>query len=359
MGQNYYEHPNRNLPDVVQCHVDSLVVYMASILFPQEFLNNPQAAYNRVLISDVNAGTNVSLGDAIEYFRQMNDNLPFVAYNVGDPQPSSWGNIAPVSTAGLLYCEELNAYIRAYPMELELDFVAFFGDALDQRRAYTILGSESSAITRLFTPVLFDDIEVKLPIDLNYDFSKGSLSGEFEQAFLGRIWDIIFKITIRYYEYIIDEVPTPDSINIKDETGLYPSQARVAPVENIILRLFSQYGAKVNDSILLDQKESLDPLKIISVTPKNNAKNITTSSLIELDLNRSVNPNSVIDSIEVNPDFEKTIYYNNDYTKIIIKNTAVSGLQSYTTYEVEVKQSLIDGNDISLESDYKFSFKTQ
>ncbi len=157
---------NPNVPNTFECHADSVIVYMASLLFAEEFLQNPQKAYNRILISDVNAGANVALGDAIQFMKTMNNNFPFVVYNVGEPVRSSYGTTAPVAVYQLLYVPELDCYVRAYPVEVPIQMIAFFTDSLDHRVAYTKLGSEESALIRLYTPVMCGEKhEAILPFD--------------------------------------------------------------------------------------------------------------------------------------------------------------------------------------------------
>lgn len=357
--KNYYNHPNRNLPDIIQCHVDSIIVYLAATLFTKEFIQDPQKAYNRILISDVNAGSNVSIGDAIEFMNSMHDLYPFVVYNVGDSVPSQWGNIAPVALIEQIFIPELNAYMRAFPMEIELDFVAFFNDSLDYRRAYTILGGEDAVPPRLYTPALFDDKEVFLPIDLKYEFNGSNLSKEFEQKILGRIWDLVFKITFRYYEYIIDELPLVGNVNVKDLTGIFPEQKRIAPVENILFRLFSQYK-KEYKPITIEESFSPKELKVVKTMPKNEDENVNVNSIIQIEFNKPIRPNSFETNLEISPYlYDKNIYYNINYTIANIENLAPGGFLPNTVYEIKIKKDLLDENGVCLGNDFVFSFKTE
>jgi len=360
MSENYYPSPNRNYPDLVQSHVDTIIVYVASILFPNEFITDPKKAYNRILISDVNAGTNISLGDAVQYFKTMNDHFPFVAYNVGDPAPADdYGFPSAHTVNGILYSPELDAYVRTFPMKLELQFIAFYADSLDANKAMTILAADSVALSRLYTPALLDDIEVTLPIDLTYLFSKASLNKEFEQHVgFGRIWDVIFSIEIRYMDFIIDELPLVGTNIVKDLAGVYPTQIKVGKVDDLVFRLFKQYGARIGDSILDSETSVPDDLRVVSTSPINNKTGVSLTSEIAVTVNNKVKPETVVSSIKIEPYVDFKVYYNINYTIINIKNNAVSGFSSKTTYTVTIDESLLDENSKHLEEPYVFSFTT-
>lgn len=355
MSKRYYPNNNYHLPNTVECHIDTLVVYMASLLFKQEFIVDPQKAYNRILISDVNAGSNVGLGDAVQFMKKMNDHFPFAVYNVGEPTRADWGNTAPVAVYQLLYVPELDAYVRAYPMTIETQWIAFFTDSLDHRRAYTLLGSEDSALIRLFTPAKWGDREVTLPMDLKYEFSKGNLAGEFEQHLVqGRIWDVVFNITLRYYEYIIDD-PEDSS---RDQIGIYPPQSKVGKVDDVIVRLFTQFGATKFISKLEEEVSVPNPLGIVYTYPASGAVSIPLGSEVSITFDSPVDPKTVVDSIIVEPYIESDIYYNVDYTIVNIHNRAASGFEPYKKYSVTVTKDLKNGLNKGLVNDFTFSFKT-
>lgn len=358
MSENYYDSPNRNHPDIVQSHVDTILVYLSSLLFPKEFIVDPQKAYNRLLISDINAGVNVSLGDAVQYFKQMNNHFPFIAYNVGDPAPADdYGFPSAHTVNGLLYCAELDAYIRAFPMKIELQLVAFYTDSLDANIAMSILAGDSVSLTRVYTPALFDDIEVKLPVDITYLFSKSYLNKEFEQHIgLGRIWDVVFSIELRYMDYIFDELPLVNTDNIKDLAGIYPTQLKVGKVDDLVLRLFKQFGARVGDSILDSETSVPDDLQVVSVSPINGKTGVSRGSEIAVTVNNKVKPETVVSAITIEPYVDFKVYYNVSYTIINIKNNAVSGFSPGTEYTVTIDTSLLDENSKHLAVPYVFSF---
>jgi len=356
--QNYYDHPNKNIPNVVESHVESLIIYVSAILFPTEFIQDPQKAYNRILVSDVNAGSNVNLGDAIEWFRSMSDYFPFVAYApLGFQLPNDYGNIA--STAiGLIYIEELNAYVRAYPTTLEVQFVAFFSDSLDHRRAMTLLGAESSKLTRLYTPMLIDNVEVEFPITLTFQFDKGDLTSEFETYLSqGRIWNIPFTITVRYYEYIFDELLLPGDSSVYDNTTVIRKPPVVSKVDDIIIRLYNQITSNRQESILVKEFSPVETPTIVSTSPSKDSINVPLNSEISIQFSKSIQP-STVSSIKIEPYTESEFYFNTSETTVNFDPVSASGLETNTTYKVTVPLEVKDRDGLSLESEYVFSFKT-
>lgn len=361
MAENYYEHPNRNLPDIVQCHLENLIYYIAVMLFKQEFIENPQKAANRILISDVNAGSDISLGDAMEYFKTQFDYLPFVVYNPGMSLPPRDYGKSSSHTLALQYVEELNCYLRAYPMELEVQFVAFFNDALDHRRAIQLLGGEEAVLTRLKTPMKFDNLEVNLDVTLTFEFDKGDLHGEFEQYLIkNRIWNFPFTVKVRYYEYILDDILSIDEINKLDKDYLYQlnKSGRVSKVENLLVRIWQNYN-KFN-SILLGSKTVPNPLQIISTSPKNNQTKVNQITNINITFSEPIDEKTVtIESVKIEPFIECNYYFDINYKILTLNPIAASGLLPSTEYTITIDKSVKDWNNQSLETEYKFLFKTR
>lgn len=362
MGENYYEHPNRNLPDIVQCHVENLIYYIAVLFFKQEFIEDPQKAANRILISDVNAGSDISLGDAMEYFRTMFDYLPFVVYNPGmSLPPRDYGKSAS-HTLSLQYIEELNSYIRAFPMELEVQFVAFFNDALDHRRAIQLLSGDEAVLTRLLTPVMFDNKEVKLPMTLTFELDKGDLAGEFEQYLVkNRIWNFPFTIKCRYYEYILDDILSKEEYDKLDPDYIYQlnkaGASRVSKVDDLLIRIWSRYNK--NNPVLLYSETIPDTLKITSTYPKNNQTGVSKQSNIDITFSSPVMEKTItVDSVKIKPFIEVETYFDITNTILTLHSIAASGMLPNTKYEVIVDISVKDGNNQSLEQEYSFTFKT-
>lgn len=356
--ENYYLSPNRYIPSVVESHMESLIIYVAAILFPDEFIKDPQQAYNKIIISDVNAGSNVGLGDAIQWFQTMSNYFPFVIYAPGmSSLPNDYGNTTP-QNLGVTFIEELNAYVRTYPMTMEVQFVAFFSDSLDHRRAITLMAAEGTKITKLYTPMLFDNTEVNLPITLTFQFEKGDLTSEFETHLAqGRIWSFQFTIVFRYHEYLFEEILTPDLPTIYDNTGVLKKPPIIQKVDDILMRLYGQISNNRDESILLKSIPSPETPTIQSTSPASSAKDVPLNSEISIVFSKPIQPSTAINII-INPYIEKEIYFNTSSTIVNIDPISASGLSQNTTYSVIIPTSVKDIDGLSLEKEYKFSFKT-
>ena len=356
MAENYYIEPNRNIPNVFESHVATVIDHVAATLFTNEFIKDKQKAYNRILLSDVNSGNTVSIGDAYQFFESMNDNYPFVAYNIGQVSiPSDYG-VSQSHTIGNQYIEELNAYVRTYPMDFEIQFVAFYNDSLDNRKAMALIQSNAFGLTRLFSKVMFDDIEIRLPLTLKTQVDKGELQYELEQYLIqNRIWNFNFTYTGRYYEYLFDEIITPNSSEktLYDVTDIYNENEYVQQVDTIEVNTFGE-----TKDVVLDSKVVPDELKVLSVFPLNNSINVSLGSTISITFNKAIVPNSFIESFILNPDIDYEIYYSVDYKIANIKPISILGFDSKKTYKIILTKDLKDLDNISLNEDYNFLFTT-
>jgi hypothetical protein len=356
MAENYYIEPNRNIPNVFESHVATVIEHVAASLFTDEFIKNKQKAYNRILLSDVNSGNTINIGDSYQFFQSMNDNYPFVAYNIGSVSiPSDYG-ISQSHTIGNQYIEELNAYVRTYPMDFEIQFIAFFNDSLDHRKAMSLIQSNAFGLTRLFSKVMFDNIEVRLPLTLKTQIDKGELLYELEQYLIqNRIWNFNFTYTGRYYEYLFDEIIVPNSSEktLYDVTNIYNENKYVQRVDDVEINIFGE-----NKNAIIDTKIIPDQLKILSIFPLNNAINVSLGSTISITFNKAIVPNSFIESFILNPDIECEIYYSIDYKIANIKPISILGFDSKKNYKVIVTKDLKDLDNIFLSENYNFSFTT-
>lgn len=356
MSENYYIEPNRNLPNVFESHVGTIIDHVAATLFTNEFIKDKQKAYNRILISDVNSGNAVNIGDAYQFFQNMNNHYPFVAYNIGSPSiPSDYG-ISQSHTIGNQYIEELNAYVRAYPMDFEIQFIAFYNDSLDNRKAMSLIQSQAFGLTRLFSKVMFDDIEVNLPLTLKIQIDKGELQYEIEQYLIqNRIWNFNFTYTGRYYEYLFDEIIVPNSSEktVYDVTDIYGEIKYTQQVDTIEVNTFGE-----NENTPLDTKNVPDQLKVLSTNPINNSINVSVGSTISITFNKAIIPESFVSNFILEPDIDYEIYYSIDYKIANIQPVTLTGFISKKTYKVKIKKELKDLDNISLNEDYNFSFTT-
>jgi len=361
MAENYYTEPNRNIPNVFESHVGTIIDHVAATLFTSEFLIDRNKAYNRILLSDTNSGNTINLGDAYQFFKGMNDHYPFVAYNIGNVSiPSDYG-ISQSHTIGVQYLEELNAYVKTYPMDFEIQFIAFFNDSLDNRKAMALMQSQAFSLNRLYSKVMFDDVEVKLPITLKIQIDKGELQYELEQYLIqNRIWNFNFTYTGRYYEYLFQDINTPDTTDktIYDVLDIYGNNIginkKVQVVDTIELNTLRS-DTKSN----LDTVNSPEINSILSVFPNDNSTNVNRTSIISITFSKSIVPESFVNSFTIFPDIDYDIYYSNDYKIANIKPFNDTGFAANKTYECTIGTNVLDVDFLPLSSNYKFSFTTQ
>ena len=361
MSENYYTEPNRNIPNVFESHVGTIIDHVAATLFTNEFIKDRQKAYDRILLSDVNSGNTIIIGDAYQFFQSMNNNYHFVAYNIGSVSiPSDYG-ISQSHTIGNQYLEELDAYVRTYPMDFEIQFVAFFNDSLDNRKAMSLIQSNAFGLTRLYTKVMFDDIQVKLPINLKVQIDKGELQYELEQYLIqNRIWNFNFTYTGRYYEYLFDELILPNNTekNVYDVTGIYDDtdegiNRNTQKVDVVEINVFGE-----TRDVLLDTSNLPNELKVLSTNPIDKSINVSLGSTISITFNKAIIPDSFIESFSIIPNIECEIYYSVNYKIANIKPTNILGFDSKKTYKINISKNLIDEDKINLFDDYNFSFTT-
>lgn len=331
MAKTYYDNPNRNIPNTIECHMSNIIVYIASMLFTKDFLIDPQKAYDKILISDVNAGADIVVGDAIQFMKTMNNYLPFAAYNIGEPILSDYGNNTSIANEKFFYEPDIDSYVRAYPVTLEIQWLIFYATALDHRRAYSLLGSAASSLTRLFTPVMFGNKQVSLPIDLNFEFTKGTYTGEFEQYLnKGRIFDISLTTRVRYYEYLIDD--------------------KIYPVDDVLVRMFSEYRQKILEHHLPDV------LMVTDTDPLNGTERTPLNKIVQITFNNKVKPETIVDNVTIIPNTEIDIYFD-ESVKILTINP-ISGYNPLTEYIINLKEWIQDENDHYLIGQYGLVFIT-
>ena len=298
----------------------------------------------------------------MEYFRTSFDYLPFVVYNPGmSLPPRDYGKSAS-HTLALQYIEELDSYLRAFPMELEVQFVAFFNTAVDHRRAVQLLSGDEAVLTRLTTPMLFDNQEVKLPMTLTFELDKGDLLGEFEQYLVkNRIWNFPFTVKCRYYEYILDDILSEEDYNKLDPDYIYQLNkaglGRVSKVDDLLIRIWNNYNK--NNPVLLFSQSIPNPLSVISTTPTDKKTGVNKQSNIDIIFSEAINQKTITtDSIKIEPFIEVETYFDITNKILTLHPIAASGMLPNTDYTITIDTSVKDSNEQSLEKNYSFSFKT-
>lgn len=324
----------KRLPPVVEAIVERTIIYFAELLYSDLWALDPQKALNRILLSDVGAGTNVSLGDAIEYLKEgLNHRFPFTVYQIADPDPGRTSETNNQHAAlGLEYFPEIGSKIATYPSRFEINFVSFFNRSLDYHAAYTLLGSEASSLTRLYAPIMFGDVEVEIPFDVSISITRGTLANAIEEWLVqNRIWGIVHTVKIDHYEYLLDN------------TNIYP-------VDNMFIRLAGQKTIRIPGEYGVG--EVPDPLSVVSTYPEKGAIEIDPSTVISIEFSEPPIEESVV--INVYPDTEYDIEFVDSYLNITPR-TALSG---QTRYDITVFKEAMQADEVPMLEDYEFSFFT-
>lgn len=192
-------------PPIVEAIVRRMNIYIAEVLYKDLYASDTQAALDKILISDVEAGGSTSLGDAIDYFNSINHLYPFTAYNVTDPNPIFDNRHTVAAANGSIYCDELGAKIKTYPSEFNISFTTFYNSALDYQTGLTIIGGEEATLTRLYAPIYLGTTETLIPFDVNIEIAKGSYAYQFEEYLnMNKIWDLVHNIRISFFELFLD-----------------------------------------------------------------------------------------------------------------------------------------------------------
>ena len=356
MAENYYPEPNKYNPNIVEAHVATVIDYVASVLFPYEYVEDKQKAWNRILLSDAGSGSNTSLGDAYQFFKGMNDFFPFAVYNVGGSTLfEEYGNVKTLNS-GFIYNEELECYVFTYPSELEIQFVAFFNDALDHRKAYGKVLLDQSAYTQILSPVNINGTEFQMPLRLNLQVDKGDLASELEQYLVqNRIWNFNFTITALYSEFVLEE---PNFLGSTVARYLSPrniDRTKVGKVESVE----TSYSNNLNNSqgTLISAIVSPDTPKVVSVSPIDGTEGFSKTGIIEINFNKPIKPDTVKAGILIFPVVDLEFFYNVDYTTVNIQAWNPLGFPS-NGYKITINLELKDIDDLSIENPYVFDFTT-
>lgn len=357
MAENYYPEPSKYSPNIVEAHVATVIDYVASVLFPYEYVQDKQIGWNRIILSDVNSGSNTALGDAYQFFKSMSDFFPFAVYNVGGSTLfEEYGNVKTLNS-GFTYSDELESYIYTYPAQLEIQFVAFFNDSLDHRKAYSKVILDQAAYTQLISTVLIDEKEVNLPIKLDLQVDKGDLASELEQYLVqNRIWNFNFTITVLYSEFVLEEPNFLDSTVARYISPRNVEKNKVSKVDSIE----ASYNTNYEQNLGINLKVIASPAAFVVelVNPPSDSTNYSRTGIIEIKFNKAIKPDTVKSAIKIVPYQDLDIFYNLTYTTINIQAWNPLGFTSNTKFEITVGLDLKDLDDLSLDTPYVFNFTT-
>lgn len=354
MSKTFYNKSDR-FPTVVRAGVTRILLYIAETLYPEEFQKDPNLAAKRILISDIQAGPEFQIRDAIKTFQTFSANFPFTAYSINDFDEGDIKNFTAHS--GKVFSEDIGRKIALYQRVYTIPMISFFAKASDFQRAMTALRFANATLTRLDVPITINKIaqdlhpypgnlsyDTTFPVDINIEISKGSFAYEFQKYLTdNKIWDIQHNIKVKYYDFALSEY-------LGNMT-----------IEQMILKLSELRDDRTKD---LNAQVTINTPTlpyVISTTPANLSTSVPiTTSSIQIVFNNSMKENDTEFKIEIDPiapygvsDIEwsldsKTLTYN-----------LYGDLTSATEYTVYVpRDKVVDMFGNHPENDYITTFTT-
>ena len=333
MAKHFYP-DNIKFPKMELALVQRVLIYIAQVLYEEEYNADPQAALARLVLSDVDAGEDVMVGDSVEKFKTTSGKFPFTAYAFNESTERS-DMLSQTAKGGIFFCPEADNYIRSFPMELEIPMFSFFTTGQDYFQARSLLHRENVGLTRLRVPIIINGVDTSFPIDISYDISKGSYASSFEEYLrVNRIWNIRHDVTVLFHDFMIDS----DMITL---------------VDNMVMTLASQddEGQPVNG-----ETPTIPELPVvIAASPTDGEQNVSVSSNIEIHFSKPMNESSVF--VSVHPFISTDKEWNANSTILTLK--PISPLSNLTTYQFVLGSSASDGFGLHLTEDFIFSFTTE
>lgn len=339
MGARYYQNKDE-LPELIRAIDDRIAVYICSILYPDEPI---EQALDRYILSDIGAGATISLGDSIEHYLGTNVEFPFTGYNFGEISPLDDGKNT-LALSGKVYDPVSNSLVKTKPMQLEMLMVTFFGGESsygDYIIANKLLHEQADALIRLWVPIILNGTPVQIPITIEMEITRGNYTAEFEQHMeLGDINDVVHNLTIRYFDFILDI-------------------DNVAAIDDIHVFISMLDEDDLSQSILLDNFTLPDQPKINSTSPNNGDTDIDPDhniSNISVQFNVPMNKEKVRDAFTITPYVNGDFVWNDNEDQVIYDT--VENFQPNTEYFITINknaQSIYSG---TLDDHYTFGFTT-
>lgn len=266
------------------------------------------------------------VGDNVEKMLDTFANPPWTAYN-----PEAMEDIVARANTqaaiGSYYCPELGAYVAAWPMQLQIATVSFFGKYADYWRAYSTMTLDKVTLTRWRAPILINGNPVDIVVSVNMQISKGSYAGAFEEYLRQqKIIDLVCTFTLDYVELKI----------IDPSAG---SEFEVYPVDELILHLKKQSldGKDLGTETTLISGEP----EITSTSPTADATGVALSDPVVLNFNLPMDPYSVEDSLSIIPAKDVDFIWNSNDTQLTIKPRG--GWAAATQYTIDLVAETTQG----------------
>lgn len=350
MAQRYYINVTGN-PPIVRAILQRVNIHIAQLLYSDEAERSIEDTIeSRIFVTDIDAGGDNALGDASRFFGAINAPFPFTAYGVGDREVIIEKTTFAAS-GGFIFVPNLG-YAKAVPVNLFIPAFSFFSNPDDWNLAFSNLIMDNSSLTKVDVPIKFKNIDTNIRCTLSYDtISKGSFAGAFaEHLRSNEIWDIQHNFKISYTELVFVGSAIDDPNKPKIVLNAL-SQPVWGIVDNMYLRLYNNYTQE-----LIDEIQIPGPPTVSSVIPADKDTGVSTNASITVSFSKPMIQESVENAFEILPFVEGNFAW--DMPGQTVTFIPHNPLNNNTNYIVTINKSAKDGNEVKMEEDFIFSFKT-
>lgn len=352
-GTRFYQNLD-NYPPVVRSAVKRCLIFVAQILYKEEFEIDPNLAQRRVVISD-KVGPEFDISLAIEAFQQFSANMPFTAYNIEAIEDGEIKNWSALSANN--YFADVGRYGGAIQQTLTLNFTSFFNRADDYWQAISRLKHGTSVLTRLYVPITLNDVaqstrpgttyavDSQYPLDLIPEISQGEYAFKFKTYLQeNKIYDISHKFKLSFYDF-----------------GFSDYMADLS-VTDMVFRLFQQH--QNGSSTLLETLGFHDAPIVTSTTPADGALGVNFDiPQIVINFNNPMMELDTQDKIMFTPPiFDYDAIWSSDSKTLTyyIYDSPYTTLQPNTDYTIDIPNTIVDvyGHNPEFDKFVKFTTLT-
>ena len=335
-SQLYYKNDNE-YPRLVFGLTNATIAYMFNALYGKEVqaTSLEEVIRTRRVKADINAGSDIAMGDMIQQFKTMLPRVPVTAYNIDEHViVDELKNYT--SLAGKYYRDD--KYIHAYPIDVSILFISFFGNAHDYDMARKLLyDGVANTLTRIDVPFYVDGQLITMPADLSITIEKATYPHEFE-LFLqrGNIYDLAHTCTLRMHDLVIEG-------------------SDIQPVLDANLYLES-YRETYLDPHASESSITFSYPTIVSTTPASGDIDVAVDSNISIQFSEPMSVDSIYTNFQIRP------YIGGKFTWDDIGQTVTfdpkESLSNSAEYIVTIDRNMENGRKIYMENDVSFSFTT-
>lgn len=209
MDTRYYKFPSLNYPSAILAMTYRMLVHVCEVLYKNEIAvtDIDTVMAKRLVKADIDSGSTISLGDAIEQLKTNRIGLPFTAYTIGGHEffQDLW---TYHGAAGLSSDYTYSEKVSVWPIQIPVLFFSFFDNPHDYFRALSILSKQIAiTATRLEVPyfdkiknetfVFYADVAIEI-VPGEYPFKYESQKSQYE------VWDLSHAYTVTMYDMYFD-----------------------------------------------------------------------------------------------------------------------------------------------------------